>query len=102
MAPVLPLLSIDSCHSRWVFDTARHRYRRVPQGPGVAARLVDAPWQPYSELHVDPDSDTFVVVLNATGTRMLRSWRHRQGRCAQCGALQTEELSSRDIALAEG
>jgi len=95
------LLTIDSCHSRWVFDTGRHRYRRVPQGPGLAMRLRDAEWHPYASLHLVPGTDAFVVVLNATGTRMLRSWRHREGRCLQCGALQTEELSAQDIALAE-
>jgi hypothetical protein len=93
--------TIDSCHSRWVFDLEKLRYRRVPQGPGLALRLAQAPWRPYTELHVDPDSDAFVVVLTAEGTRMLRSWRHVPGTCPQCGALTTEELSSDAIALVE-
>jgi len=94
-------VTIDSCHSHWVFDEARHRYRRVPQGPHLSTRLGQAAWQPYAELCLDPDSDSFVVVLNAAGTRMLRSWRHRQGRCAQCGAFQTEELSAEDVAIVD-
>jgi hypothetical protein len=38
------------------------------------------------------------VVLNDTGTRMLRSWRHVENVCPQCGATGTEELSLNDIA----
>ena len=87
-------LVVDSCHSRWVFDTARRRFRRIPKGPGlepVMAHMTE--WRPYAELHLDPDSDSFVVVLNEAGTRMLRSWRHREGVCSQCGAARTEELA---------
>ena len=91
-------ITIDSCHSRWVFDTDRLRYRRVPQGPGLGVRMAMAEWSPYHELFVDPLSDSFTVVLNDAGTRMLRSWRHREAICSQCGATGTEELSLDDIA----
>jgi len=96
------LITVDSCHSRWVFDTDRRGYRRVPKGPGLTMRTVMAEWRPYHELHLDPCSDSFVVVLNQAGTRMLRSWRHRDGVCAQCGAARTEELSAHDIVNVEG
>jgi len=58
-------------------------------------------WRAYHELHLDPHSDAFVVMLNDTDTRMLRSWRHIDGVCPQCGARGTggtEELSLDEIA----
>ena len=93
---------VDSCHSRWLFDTQRRRYRRVPKGPGLALRMDMAEWRPYHELHLDPCSDSFFVVLNESGSRMLRSWRHVDGSCPQCTSSRTEELSTDDIALVDG
>ena len=87
---------IDSCHSRWVFDTERRLFRRVVKGPRLGLRTIMTEWRPYAELHLDEYSDSFVVVLNEARTRMLRSWRHQGGECAQCGA--TQELSLSDIA----
>jgi hypothetical protein len=92
------LITVDSCHSRWVFDVERSRYRRVPQGSGLQVRMSMAEWQPYYSLHLDPNSDSFVVVLNESGTRMLRSWRHTEVVCPQCDATRTGELSLEDIA----
>jgi hypothetical protein len=54
-------LIVDSCHSRWVFDTERLRYRRVSKGPGFGMRMVEQEWSPYHKLHVDPSSDSFTV-----------------------------------------
>ncbi len=94
----MDLVVVDSCHSRWVFDAERLRFRRVPKGPGLRVRMAMMEWRPYHSLHLDPYSDSFVVVLNDAGTRMLRSWRHREAVCPQCGASRTEELSLGDIA----
>jgi hypothetical protein len=102
MMTTMGMVTIDSCNSRWVFDADRLRYRRVPKGPNLGMRLTMAEWRPYYELHIDPTSESFVVVLNEAGTRMLRSWRHRPGVCPQCGATATEELSADDIAHVKG
>jgi hypothetical protein len=91
---------VDSCHSRWVFDTERRLFRRVLTGPGLGLRTVMTEWRPYAELHLDEHSDSFTVVLNQDGTRMLRSWRHRDRECVQCGS-GTKELSVEDIAQVE-
>lgn len=91
--------TVDSCHSRWIFDTERLRYRRVPKGPGLEQLMAVTEWRPYHELLIDEDSDSFVVVLNAAGTRMLRSWRHTRAVCPQCGTARTEELSVDAIAV---
>jgi hypothetical protein len=95
-------IAIDSCHSRWVFDEEKMRYRRVLKGLGIGVRTVMTEWRPYTGLHLDEHSDSFTVVLNEAGTRMLRSWRHRAGECAQCGAQVTEELSVDDITHVDG
>jgi len=95
-------LTLDSCNSRWVFDTERLRYRRVPQGPGLGRQMAVTEWSEYHELHLDEHSDSFTVVLNEAGTRMLRSWRHTEAECPQCGATGTEELSVADIAHVDG
>jgi len=96
------LFTVDSCHSRWVFDEERRRFRRVPKGPGFGVRMVLTEWRAYHDVHLDQYSDQFVVVLNEAGTRMLRSWRHTDVVCPHCGASKTEELSVSDIAHAEG
>jgi hypothetical protein len=93
-------LTVDSCHSRWTFDTERLRFRRMPKGPGLELLMATTQWRPYHELLLDPLSDSFEVILNDAGTRVLRSWRHREGVCPQCGAARTEELAVDDIALA--
>jgi hypothetical protein len=98
MMTTMSNVTIESCHSRWVFDTEHLRFRRVLNGPGVGVRTVITEWRPYTELHLDEHSDSFTVVLNQDGTRMLRSWRHRDGACATCGTTGTGELSTDDIA----
>lgn len=95
---VMGYSTIDSCHSRWVFDTERLRFRRVPKGPGLELLMATTDWRPYHELVIDPHSDAFVVILNEGGTPMLRSWRHTETVCSQCGARRTEELSLHAIA----
>jgi hypothetical protein len=95
-------VTFDSCNSRWEFDTENHRFRRFLKGLGSEEHMPVTEWRPYHELHLDPYSDSFVVMLNDTDTRMLRSWRHTGGVCPQCGARGTEELSLDDIAHVEG
>jgi len=92
------LISLDSCHSRWIFDTEHLRFRRILKGLGHGNEAATTEWRPYHELDLDPNSDSFVVVLNAAGTRVLRSWRHTGTQCPQCDDTRTEELSVDDIA----
>ena len=84
------MISVDSCHSRWEFDTERQRFRRVLRGPELELRTVTTEWRPYHQLQIDEESDSFVVVLNEAGTRMLRSWRHLEGSCPNCGVTTGE------------
>ena len=50
------VITIDSCHSRWVFDSERRRFRRIPKGLGSDPEPVTTDWRPYYLLHVDDDS----------------------------------------------
>lgn len=83
---------LESCHSTWVFDTQRMRFRRILKGLEMDARHTSTAWRPYFGLELDPYSESFVVLLNPEGTRLLRSWRHVE-RCPQCGGEATAELS---------
>ena len=83
---------LESCHSTWHFDEERMRFRRILKGGGTGHGEVATGWRPYYSLEVDPHSESFVVALNAEGTRLLRSWRHTED-CAQCGSQMTGALS---------
>jgi hypothetical protein len=90
---------VESCNSTWLFDTERMRYLRVLKGLDVGGRPAATDWCRYFGLEVDPDSESFVVMLNSQGTRLLRSWRHT-GDCAQCGGHQSADLSGGELARA--
>ncbi len=89
-------LVLDSCHSTWLFDVPEHRFRRVLKGLDVDPALAATDWRPYERLELSEGSEAFVVVLNASGTRRIRSWRHVDG-CEQCEGERTVELSLEDL-----
>jgi hypothetical protein len=89
----------ESCHSTWIFDTERMRFRRILNEIEVGHRSVSTAWRPYFELQADPTSEAFTVVLNADRSRQIRSWRHTTD-CSQCGGHVTAELSLEDISNA--
>jgi|SRR5580658_9558018 hypothetical protein len=87
---------LESCHSTWIFDAEHKQFCRILKGVEVADRPVTTEWRPYSELHLDPGTESFTVYLNAAHTRQVRSWRHTRD-CDQCGGRETAELSLDDI-----
>jgi hypothetical protein len=90
------LFVLESCHSTWIFDTERLRFRRILKGLELDAHAATTSWRPYFGLEIDPISESFVVLLNPEGSRLLRSWRHVE-HCSQCGGDQTAELSLEDL-----
>jgi hypothetical protein len=92
----LGLLVLDSCHSTWVFDLGAKRFRRVLKGLDVDPSLAATDWRSYERLEIPEGSDAFTVVLNRSGTRRIRSWRHLDG-CQQCEGERTVELSLEDL-----
>ncbi|HVB07023.1 MAG TPA: hypothetical protein VNF07_12330 [Acidimicrobiales bacterium] len=91
------LLVIDSCHSTWLFDEANHRFRRMVKG--LDEHLpVTTDWRPYDRLVIEESSDAFLVFLDRSSTRLLRSRRHLGAGCDRCLEEATSELSLRAIA----
>jgi hypothetical protein len=92
---------LQSCHSTWLFDTTDHRFCRVLRGSQFASSSVATDWRSYDRLVLSPDSDAFVVFLDASGTKILRSWRHT-AHCDQCGGEVTAEMSLADLRRVTG
>jgi hypothetical protein len=90
-APDDRFLALESCHSTWLFDLEDRRFCRVLKSSALPS-AVATDWRPYDRIVVHPSSDAFVVFLDPTGTRLLRSWRHTPN-CQRCGSEITEQLS---------
>ena len=99
MMQAMEPLVLESCHSTWLFDTERMRFRRVLKGLDLDSRTATTDWRPYFGLDLDPVSESFVVLLNEEGTKLLRSWRHVE-HCSQCGGAATAELSLDELRTA--
>ena len=52
---------IDSCHSIWLFDTERMRFRRVPKETSIDTPALESDWEPYYGLEISPESGAFAV-----------------------------------------
>ncbi len=90
------IITLDSCHSTWIFDTRQLRFCRILRGIAVGQRRISTEWRPYWELEIDPRGRNFTVFLNEERTRLVRSCIHLQG-CAECGGTHTTEVSLDDI-----
>lgn len=86
---------IDSCHSAWLFDTVDRRFCRLLR-TSLEPPSVATDWRSYDRLVVEDATDAFVVFLDPSGTRLLRSWRHGP-HCTHCGRDFTAELSLEDL-----
>jgi hypothetical protein len=95
------LLVIESCNSTWLFDHDKSRFRRVPRGTPIDLPAPDAEWQRFWRLEVDPETDAFLVTLNESGSRLLRSFRHTPP-CQECEPHGTVELSLEAIRQGPG
>jgi len=83
---------LESCHSLWIFEPERGRFRRVPRGTRLDMPSPENEWTPYYRLELDTTSGAFSVGLNPDDTRVLRSWLHVDP-CRHCSADHTGELS---------
>ncbi len=92
---------LQSCHSLWIFEPERGRFRRVPRGTRLDMPSPQNEWTPYYRLELDASSGAFSVGLNPDDTRVLRSWIHADP-CRHCSADQTGELSVEAIQRALG
>lgn len=88
-------LVLESCHSTWLFDNQDLRFCRVVRGPRMDSSVATE-WRPYDHLVLSEDSNAFVVFLDSSGTRLLRSWRHT-ARCDRCGKEVTAQYSLAEL-----
>lgn len=93
------LLFFESCNTSWCFDAVNHRFKRIPRPLSRQATFSDfsiAAWEEYFELTFSQGSDEFTVMLNESGSKVLRSWRHSEN-CSHCfkdtATYSTEEIS---------
>src|SRR5262249_43171226 len=75
---------IRSCNDTWLIDPDRHRFRRIPRNAPVSFLAEVGHWESYERLELDADGDAFTLILNASGSSRLRSFRHSVP-CGQCG-----------------
>jgi hypothetical protein len=92
----MELITLESCHSTWIFDTREMRFRRILKDIEVGHHWVSTEWRHFSALEIASQSESFTVFLNEDRSRMIRSWRHTHD-CIQCGGHMTAELSLQDI-----
>ena len=92
----MKIITLESCHSTWIFDVRQLRFCRILRGVAIGHRRISTEWRPYGELAIDPDGRGFTVFLNESRTRLVRSSIHTHA-CVHCGSSHTTELSLADI-----
>src|SRR5436190_11463656 len=75
---------IRSCNDTWLLDPDRRRFRRIPRNAPVSFLAEVGHWETYERLELDAGGEDFTLVLNASGSQRLRSFRHTVP-CDQCG-----------------
>jgi hypothetical protein len=90
------IITLESCHSTWIFDPRQLRFCRILRGVAVGGRRISTEWRPYWELEIDPHERNFTVTLDEARTRFVRSAIHTSD-CAACSASPTTEFSLDEI-----
>ena len=90
------IITLESCHSTWIFDPRQSRFCRILRGITVGHRRISTEWRPYWELEIDPHGRNFTVFLDEARTRLVRASIHNRA-CVACGESPTTELSLEDI-----
>jgi hypothetical protein len=90
-------LVLESCHSTWIFDPQRLKFRRILKGVEVGSGCVVTEWRTYWQLEVDPQGEGFTVYLNSSRSRLIRAWRHTQSLCDRCGRSDTVDPSLDEV-----
>ena len=58
------MITLESCHSTWIFDARQLRFCRILKGIAVGQRWISTEWRPYWELEIDPREKSFTIFLN--------------------------------------
>ena len=78
MLDCMNIITLESCHSTWIFDARHLRFCRILRGIAVGQRRISTEWRPYRELEIDPHGRSFTIVLNEARSRLIRSSIHTQ------------------------
>jgi hypothetical protein len=81
---------IESRNSTWIFDEVALEFCRVMHGAPTDTPVA---WRPYDRLIIQPESDAFLVFLDAAGSRVLRARRSE----ASSDADVTQEFSIAEL-----
>jgi hypothetical protein len=65
------VIVVEAPDSTWLFDAAAHCFRHVTKAPSSGDGAEE--WRSYDHLVIDDTAGIFLVFLNASGTRVLRS-----------------------------
>jgi hypothetical protein len=95
----MQIITLESCHSTWIFDTRQLRFCRILRGIAVGQRRISTEWRPYWDLEIEPHGRTFTVTLNEARSRLIRSTLHSSA-CGACGGTHTTELPLEQIGRA--
>ena len=95
----MQIITLESCHSTWIFDTRQLRFCRILRGLAFEQPRISTEWRPYWELEIDPQAESFTVILNEARSRLIRSSLHTSA-CRACGSRHTTELSLEEVARA--
>ena len=90
------IITLESCHSTWIFDPRQLRFCRILRCITVGQRRISTEWRAYRELEIDPRGRSFTVFLDEDRTRLVRASIHTQA-CVTCSASPTTELSLEDV-----
>ena len=90
------IITLESCHSTWIFDSRQLRFCRILRGIAVGRTPDLHRVAPLLGARDRPHGKSFTVFLNEARTRLVRSSIHTEA-CAQCGGSPTDELSLEEI-----
>lgn len=98
MAPDSPagLFIVESCNCTWLVDPRARRFRRVLKGLDLDVLEASTGWRDYHAVEIDEDSDSLVVYLDESRTRLIRSPRHHRN-CPHCRDDRMHDLAPEQL-----
>ena len=97
-AGAMHIITLESCHSTWIFDPRQLRFCRILRGIAAGRPRISTEWRPYWELKIDRREEFHRLPERSTD-RLVRSSLHTDA-CAACGASNTTELPLEEISRA--
>ena len=71
---------LESCHSIWIFEPGRMRFRRVPRGTRLDMPSPESEWTPYYRLEVEPSSASVAAGVQKAVSQIFTPPREDESR----------------------